>query len=384
MGNTKKHIDNDKLLRYLENGQIPDYAALNESEQELLREYQAIKEGLDLKEWAKADVEEGWQTLSQRLEGQDSDWAMIRKPRVLHIWRYAAAAAVLLLAGAGWFYFRDAGRHPERMAADITQKKAPSAITLLTAEGSEVVLDTLRHLQGTTTASNEELIYEKGQGTMSHVSYNTLIVPRGYTYHLVLSDGTKVWLNADSRLRYPSRFSEDDRLVTIEGEAYFEVAHDASRPFIVQNAHASVKVLGTAFNINTYDNNIAATLVQGKIMVLHGGDSTYLQPGQQLNSGAPYNNVQVQVVDTEIYTAWKDGELVFAGTTLEDICHRLERIYNYTITLPEGKVRERKIAANLPQYKNISTILQLLEKMTDVHFNINQKERTIAGYVVNK
>ncbi|SHN36479.1 FecR family protein [Chitinophaga sp. CF418] len=384
MGNSKKNIDNDKLLRYLESGQGQDYSALNESEQELLREYQALKERLDLKEWAKADVEDGWQTLTQRLEQQDADWAMIRKPKILRLWRYAAAAVVLLLAGTAWFYFRDADRYGRQIAGETSAKKAPSAITLLTAEGSEVVLDTLRNLKGTTTASNEELIYEKAQGTMQHISYNTLIVPRGYTYHLVLSDGTKVWLNADSRLRYPSLFSKDARLVTVEGEAYFEVASDAERPFMVQNAHATIKVLGTVFNINTYDSNIAATLVQGKIMVLHGGDSTYLQPGQQLMSKAPYNNVQVHKVDTEIYTAWKDGELIFDGTTLEDICRRLERVYNYTIILPEGKVKERKIEANLPQYKEISTLLQLLEKMTDVHFNINQNERTITGYIVNK
>ncbi|MCF6404654.1 FecR domain-containing protein [Chitinophaga filiformis] len=384
MANSKKHIDNDKLLRYLESGQTQDYSALSESERELLREYQALKEPLDLKEWAKADVDEGWQTLTRRLEQQDADWIMIGQPKVLRFWRYAAAAAVLLLAGTAWLYFRDTARHPHPIAGATAGKKAPSAITLLTAEGREVVLDTLRTLSGTTTASNEELIYEKGQGTMQHISYNTLIVPRGYTYHLVLSDGTKVWLNADSRLRYPSLFSKDARLVNIEGEAYFEVASDAERPFMVQNAHATIKVLGTAFNINTYDSNIATTLVHGKVMVLHGGDSTYLQPGQQLISKAPYDNVQVNKVDTEIYTAWKDGELIFDGTTLEDICRRLERVYNYTIILPEGKVRERKIEASLPQYREISSITQLLEKMTDVHFNINQNERTITAYVANK
>lgn len=382
MGNSKKNIDNDKLLRYLESGQTQDHAALNESEQELLREYQSLKDGLDLKEWEKADLEEGWQTLTQRLEQQDADWAMIRKPKVRSLWKYAAAAAVVLLAGTALFFWSADQDSPE-IAGNTTNEKAPLAITLLTAEGNEVVLDTLRQLKGTATASNEELIYERGQGTAQHISYNTLIVPRGYTYHLVLSDGTKVWLNADSRLRYPSLFARDARLVTIEGEAYFEVAKDPARPFMVQNAHATIKVLGTAFNINTYDNNIAATLVNGKIMVLHEGDSTYLQPGQQLISKAPYKDVRVHQVETETYTAWKDGELVFAETTLEEICHRLERIYNYTIVLPEGKIRERKIEANLPQYKEIGTITQLLEKMTDVHFNINQKERTITGYVVN-
>jgi transmembrane sensor len=383
MDNSNKHIDNDKLLRYLEDGQPQDDTDLNESEQALLRQYQSIKDNLDLTEWAKADVEDGWDALTQRLE-QDGDWTKPRRNKVYPIWRYAAAAAVLLLAGAAWYYFGPVGEHPHRTALQSTGKQPPSAITLLTAEGDEVVLDTLKRLNGATVASNEELIYEKGQETAKHISYNTLIVPRGYTYHLVLSDGTKVWLNADTRLRYPSLFPKDARLVTVEGEAYFEIAKDADRPFMVQSEYASVKVLGTAFNINTYENNVAATLVQGKIVVHHQGDSTYLQPGQQLISKAPYNNVQVRNVDTEIYTAWKDGELVFAETTLEDICRRLERTYNYKIILPEGKIRERKIEANLPQYKEISTITELLEKMTDVHFNVNQKERIITGYAVNK
>ena len=383
MDNSNKNIDNDKLLHYLENGQTQDESDLNESEQALLRQYQAIKEELDLKEWAKADVAEGWEALSQRLQQHDIDWPVPGKTKVRPIWRYAAAAAVLLLAGASWYYFR-AGQHPPQIAAGSTENQSPSAITLLTAEGDAVQLDTLTRLNGATAVSGEELIYEKGQETNNHIAYNTLIVPRGYTYHLVLSDGTKVWLNADTRLRYPSMFPQDARLVTVEGEAYFEVASDAVRPFIVQSNHASIKVLGTAFNINTYENNIAATLVQGKIVVHHKGDSTYLHPGQQLLSKAPYDNASVRTIDTEIYTAWKDGELIFAETTLEDICRRLERIYNYKIVLPEGEIRERKIEANLPQYKEISTITELLEKMTDVHFNINQKERIITGYAVNK
>ncbi|ACU60754.1 FecR family protein [Chitinophaga pinensis] len=384
MDNSKKNIDNDKLLHYLENGQTQDDSDLNESEQALLRQYQAIKEEMDLKEWAKADVEEGWAALGQRLQQQDIDWNVPKKIRVRPIWGYAAAAAVLLLAGASWYYFWSAGQHPSQLAAGSTEKSSPSAITLLTAEGDEVQLDTLKRLNGATAVNGEELIYEKGQETNDHISYNTLIVPRGYTYHLVLSDGTKVWLNADTRLRYPSRFPQDARLVSVEGEAYFEVTTDAARPFTVQSNHASIKVLGTAFNINTYENNIAATLVQGKIVVHHKGDSTYLSPGEQLLSKAPYDNAKVRNVDTDIYTAWKDGELVFVETTLEDICRRLERIYNYRIILPEGEIRNRKIEANLPQYKEISTITELLEKMTDVHFNVNQKERTITGYAVNK
>lgn len=384
MDNSQKNIDNDKLLRYLENGQPQDYTDLNDSEQALLRDYMSIKDKLDLKEWAKADVEDGWDALSQRLTQQDPDWALPGRHKVRPMWKYAAAAAVLLLAGSAWYYFRPAGHYPGQIAVQSTESKSPSAITLLTAEGDEVVLDTLRKLSGAAVASNEELIYEQGQQGTTHISYNTLIVPRGYTYHLVLSDGTRVWLNADTRLRYPSAFPQDSRLVTVEGEAYFEVAQDAARPFTVQSNQASIKVLGTAFNINTYEDNIAATLVQGKIVVHHKGDSTYLQPGEQLTSKAPYDNARVRKVDTEIYTAWKDGELIFAETTLEDICRRLERTYNYKIILPEGEIRNRKIEANLPQYKEINTITELLEKMTDVHFNVNQKERTITGYAVNK
>ncbi|QHS59345.1 FecR family protein [Chitinophaga agri] len=384
MDNSKKNIDNDKLLRYLENGQPQDYTDLNDAEQALLRDYMFMKEQLDLKEWAKADIAEGWEALTQRLTQQDPDWTMPVRRKVRPMWKYAAAAAVLLLAGGGWYYFRAADQQPRQTAVQSTEKESPSAITLLTAEGEAIVLDTLRKLSGTAIASNEALIYEQGQQTATHISYNTLIVPRGYTYHLVLSDGTKVWLNADTRLRYPSVFPADSRAVTVEGEAYFEVAADAARPFTVQSDHASIKVLGTAFNINTYENNIAATLVQGKIVVHHKGDSTYLQPGDQLTSKAPYDNTRVRKVDTEIYTAWKDGELIFSETTLEDICHRLERTYNYKILLPEGEIRHRKIEANLPQYKEISTITELLEKMTDVHFNVNQKERTITGYAVNK
>lgn len=250
MDNSKKNIDNDKLLHYLENGQTQDDSDLNESEQALLRQYQAIKEEMDLKEWAKADVEEGWAALGQRLQQQDIDWNVPKKIRVRPIWGYAAAAAVLLLAGASWYYFWSAGQHPSQLAAGSTEKSSPSAITLLTAEGDEVQLDTLKRLNGATAVNGEELIYEKGQETNDHISYNTLIVPRGYTYHLVLSDGTKVWLNADTRLRYPSRFPQDARLVSVEGEAYFEVTTDAARPFTVQSNHASIKVLGTAFNIN--------------------------------------------------------------------------------------------------------------------------------------
>lgn len=386
MPKSQSNIDKDKLLRYLENGPEEDLHAMNDAEREMLRALMELKQAGDIRQWESIDVEEDWQQLRHRLEAAGEDWTTPQKLTIYKMWRYAAVAAVLLLfAGAGWYYLQQSSKRPGAIAL-LKTSQAPQDITLITGDGTKVTLDTLKKIQegngSSMTASKDELVYDKDGTETQQVIYNTLIIPRGYTYKLVLSDGTKVWLNAETQLRYPTVFPKDSREVTVAGEAYFEVAADASRTFLVNSDDVQVKVLGTAFNINTYDNVTSTTLVQGRVAVDNGKNTTYLRPSQQMVCKAPYDQMEVKTVDTDIYTAWKDGDFVFDESTLEDICRRLERAYNYKIVLPEGQIRYRKLEANLPQYKDVNSITQLLEKLTDVHFEINQRDRVIVGTLI--
>ena len=156
------------------------------------------------------------------------------------------------------------------------------------------------------------LIYDAGEKGVQ-VEYHTIRVPRGGEYNLQLADGTKVYLNAGSSLRYPVRFTGKRREVTLSGEGYFEVAKDSTQPFVVRAGDVDVRVLGTAFNVNAYPEKetVATTLVEGRVQVNYKTGQQVIQPGMQLVYDKQNGKVDVSVVDTEVYTSWKDGYYYF-------------------------------------------------------------------------
>lgn len=212
------------------------------------------------------------------------------------------------------------------------------------------------------------------------VRFGELNIPRNGEYRATLSDGTKVWFNADTKFRYPLTFSGKERIVELQtGEAYFEVAHDSEHPFIVITRSQRLKVLGTVFNINSYDEQrTITTLVSGRIQLDVKGkeDSKYLLPGQQASLiGSDYG---ISNVDTDQYVAWKKGEFRFVETPLPEVMKQLERWYglemDYT-KIPDGV----KIHAAIKRNKSLSSVLHAIEKVSNLKFKIEGRRVEVVN-----
>lgn len=265
-------------------------------------------------------------------------------------WLWPAAAAVLALVAGGflWLSRPDAPLKP----AAVTEKRAivpgREGAVLTLADGSEVVLDSLSN--GTIAQQhgaqlvldNAQLSYQPEDDGSGKPVYNTITTPRGRQFRIVLSDGTQVWLNAASSLKYPVAFGAGERLVEVKGEAYFEVAPDVKKPFRVEvNQRAGITVLGTQFNVNAYDNekSIATTLLRGSVRVTARASGSaagvVLRPGQQAQIGG--NGIKVdEHADTEQATAWKNGLFSFEGMAFADIMRQLERWYDIEVVYEKG------------------------------------------------
>ncbi len=223
------------------------------------------------------------------------------------------------------------------------------------------------------------LVYKSGNSTSSiqKVSVNSIITPKGGEYNLTLSDGTRIWLNSDSKLKYPTRFTGKQRIVELEGEAYFDVSKDMNSPFIVKINDIHIKVLGTSFNVNAYSdaNEVVTTLVEGKVEVadiLREQKETLL-PKDQYSINIHNGNYKKTIVDTDIFTAWKRGRFVFDNEKLEDIMLRLSRWYNVEVFFQNEESRSIRFSGDLARYETFESILEMIEMTEKVKFKIKGK-----------
>lgn len=203
--------------------------------------------------------------------------------------------------------------------------------------------------------------------------YNTIKVPYGGEYQLVLSDGSKVWLNAGSELNYPVNFVGANRQVTLTGEAYFEVSPDKEKPFIVNTEHAKIKVYGTAFNVMSYaeDKEQQITLVEGSIGVEAKGNQTLLRPGQQARLDRHNASIAVGDVDVSLYNSWTVGVLKFKNMPLRDLASRLSRWYNVDFYFANSTVPEMAFSGRVDKNTDFAYFMSLIEKTTNVKVDIN-------------
>jgi transmembrane sensor len=220
-----------------------------------------------------------------------------------------------------------------------------------------------------------ELVYTS-QETNEPMKYHTLNIPRKGQYKLVLPDGTKVWINSESSIRYPIAFDEKERRVFITGEAYFEVAKDKSKPFRVVINDIVVEALGTAFNINAYSNEpfLSTTLIEGSVLVSNGKTENILSPGQQAKiSGTDFtiNNVEVNDV-----VAWKNNRFNFVNAPLDVIMRQIERWYDATVVY-ETMPTDHFNALDVPRDVPVSKLLHFLELTKRVHFKIENNKITV-------
>ena len=220
---------------------------------------------------------------------------------------------------------------------------------------------------------NGEIAYTDGTAILqpTAVQYATLTIPRKGQYSLVLPDGTKVWLNAESSIRYPTAFTTEERVVELKGEAYFEVVRNEKQPFIVQTETQRLKVLGTTFNVHAYPNEskVVTTLVSGRVELngIREHVSQILKPEQQAILGQ--SGYQISTVDVAPYIAWKDGEFRFKATPLPEVVRQIERWYDLDVDytrVPDNI----KIHALIKRDKKLSSVLYALEKITNVKFEM--------------
>ncbi len=305
--------------------------------------------------------------------------------------KIAAAAMIILAAGAGIYSLPGSPPQPaqpnviaQTKPADIAAPETSRARIVLST-GETVLLDDAGNgivaTDGNATikkAANGQLLYElQGDAATAAVRINTIVNPRNSkVIHLRLADGSMVWLNCESSLKFPAAFAADSRNVEISGEAYFEVAKDAARPFIVKTAGTGreVRVLGTHFNINDYNDEETAsvTLLEGSVQYSNGKTSLRLQPGQQAAT-APNGDLYLQKeVDVEAIMAWKNGFFNFSSLTLPEIMRQLERWYDIE-TAYEGKMPAKRFSGIVSRTNNISDVLKIME-MAGMKFRIEGKK----------
>jgi ferric-dicitrate binding protein FerR (iron transport regulator) len=316
--------------------------------------------------------------------------------------RVAAAASILLVLGVAAFWLiRTRETKPGTTTIATTKDISPGGnkAILILADNSTIVLDSAANgklaQQGTAivTKSNDgQLSYSPsalptGREEAREVKFNTLRTPRGGQYQLVLPDGSKVWLNAASSITYPTAFPGKERKITIDGEAYLEVVHNAAKPFKVEANGAEVEVLGTHFNVHAYSDEVAEkiTLVEGRVKVSSAipdksgragnRQSAILEPGEQATvsqSSQTSQPIPVQIVDVEEVLAWKNGLFNFANADIESIMKQVERWYDVDVVY-EGPKPEGHFKGKIPRNVMASDMLKIIEA-SGVHFKIENKK----------
>lgn len=298
------------------------------------------------------------------------------KKEIWKIWKYAAAACIIFCAGLSvWLLVLSPKQDPPLADHPPAISPGHAQAVLVTANGKVIDLDPLQDtsLSATVHIGTGELLYDQEAAVTEQ---HELRIPRQGFYKLVLPDGSKVWLNSESSIQYPTRFEGTERVVRVTGETYFEVAHNAEHPFIVQCGNAAVTALGTAFNVNGYPNErgLTATLAEGKISVAIPGQKLVLHPGQQ----TLINHAGIEsptTVDTRLITSWTRNDFQFKNYTIREVMRMAERWYDVTVDYA-GEVTDH-FTGTISRDESIDKFLDLLTKTGRVHFTIAGKTITV-------
>lgn len=308
-----------------------------------------------------------------------------KRTRVFTMGRWAAAAAIALLLAGGVSYYWWQPKHAvvvqPTAIADISPAHKGAILTL--SDGSQLVLDSVKNRQISQNGArilldSGQLTYDPTANTSSDLTYNAIQTPKGRQFNLQLPDGTLVWLNAASSIRYPTIFNGKERMVEVTGEAYFEVAQNSKMPFKVNiNKQALVEVLGTSFNINAYGDNgsINTTLIDGAIAVKHtpkqGAAATkpvIIKPGQaaQITIDHEMNDANtitvIQHADINKALAWKNGAFNLEGASLKEVMKEVERWYDIQVVYENGVVPDIYFTGEMSRNVKLSSFLKALKE----------------------
>lgn len=375
--------DEEKWLRMVLEGRVkPEDAEWRKIWRE--RDFAEVRRvllevGMMGREEVEFDKEKMWRVLeSYRRKGGE-------RRRIAGAWRWVAVFLLpLLLGGTIWIVLGDKQERP--VVAEAVLEAGRSQAVLILAKGERIDLtsgrtDSLPGQVGVHVLrdSARSVVYERREEQAGNPEYNTLVVPRQGEFQVVLADGSKVYLNSESEIRYPTFFAGGECRVYLKGEAFFEVTSDTSRPFIVNVGEMDVRVLGTRFNVNAYvpERAIRTTLVSGKVRVSDREDkaAVVLEPGQQ--AVWKKNGLTMREVDALAVSAWVDGKFYFEeGMTLEEITEQLQRWYDIDFFFASERVKHFVFAGMIKKEYAANEIFSIIEKAARVKFTVNG--RTVA------
>ena len=351
----------------------------NERHQRLLEELRD-KDVLqrEIGEYVSFDTSRRWGQLKEAMEEP------VRKGRsLLKVWGAVAAVVVAFVGGLLYWQMTGSPQPEVKQVAIARIEQGGMRAVLITETGQQVVLqglkDTCLNITGTETLNiREDGSLKYSLSALSSMSeWHTLRIPKGGEYKIVLDDGTEIWLNSASELKYPAHFVGNERRVQLTGEAYFQVARNEAAPFIVETRDMDVKVLGTSFNVSVYEDEESchATLVEGRVEVNDkvNGEKVVLTPGKQalLRGG----EMTVREVNTKLYTLWRLDRFTFASEDMEGVIRKLSRWYNVDFFFANSSMKHKRFTGSVPKYADISQVLKMIAMTTDIKFEI--KEHTI-------
>jgi transmembrane sensor len=381
----KKHLAKDLISKYIQGTATP--------EERILVETAFLK---DLEKNAYTPSRERIEEADKRILANLVNHIALKpnEAKVSRLWpRIAAAASVLLFISFGTYFLL----HKKAPLEQLSQNQIPDIVPggnkaiLTLGSGEKIILKTAHNgllaEQGASTIDKTPdgvIVYRqsvnKGTQNSELVTYNAVTIPRGGEYQvIILPDGSKVWVNSASSLRFPTAFIGNERKVELTGEAYFEVAHNPAKPFRIASKGQTVEVLATGFNINSYDDEptVKTTLIEGKVKITATSNNAVriLQPGQQ--SALNTNSFTVNQVDTEEAVAWKNGQFMFNNSNITYIMRTISRWYDIEVDY-NGAVPGEGFYGGVSRFKNVSEVLNTLQLTGKVHFKINGRKITVS------
>jgi transmembrane sensor len=350
----------------------------------LLQKWFHLLNSDEVSELTEADLTTAQHTLQHKMT------SLIKKSSsVIHWPRIIAAAAILIIVSIGTFFYLNYIDKPisKQEISNIKNDISPGGniATLTLADGRKISLTDAENGQLAEQSgikihktADGQLVYEVSHlegGTTERslpaveMTYNTIETPPGGQYQVNLPDGSKVWLNSASSLRYPVKFTGTERRVEISGEAYFEVAHNSKMPFKVINNSQTVEVLGTHFNIMAYpdESSTNTTLLEGSVKIIKENKSKIISPGQQTR--VMNGNIAVLNVDVNEAVAWKDGFFMFKNEDIQSIMRQISRWYNLEVQY-QGTIPKKFFGVKISRSRNVSEVLEVLESTGSIHFKI--------------
>ncbi|MBF8150745.1 FecR family protein [Winogradskyella sp. F6397] len=323
----------------------------------------------------KIDKKEDWQSLKSKLH----------LPKKTYYWQYATAASIALIMALTFVYHKIDTQKVDPVLVDTKIEIGTDKAILTLSDGSTVLLDSTNVYQNKSVNGNgNKITYGSAESNNQELEFNYLTVPRGGQYHVELSDGTEVWLNSESQLKYPVNFIEGNprEVELVYGEAYLEVSKSTKHngdTFTLKTKEQNLTVLGTIFNVNAVKNEteIITTLVEGSILLSNDLNTSILVPSQQARLSQDKSDFEISTVEVEEFISWRNGVFSFTNKSLKDIMKVLSRWYDVDILIVNEEMENVGFTGVLNKQQSIENILEIIKSTNNMNYKIENKHITI-------